>query len=106
MKVVEWLRVDAAFKLNMAFLGDKLTYEERLQRIEALVWMRDDIKSLIEENEYEPTIQKPADESGAAKPEKLVSGETGEWPGYANLNGGIASCGSGGHGEGGKCTLS
>lgn len=106
MKMLAWYRVDVAFKLRMAFLGEKLSYEERLQRMEELVWMRDEVKNLIEEKEYEPSVQESANESTTApEPEKLVRGETPERSGSQAHHGWINTSGSGGCCQSGKCTF-
>jgi hypothetical protein len=106
MKMCAWYRIDVAFKLRLASLGEKLTYEERLQRMEELMWMRDEIKNLIEEKEYEPAIQESANESAPApKPKELVSSEGIEWKGSEESSGGIKPCRSGGSCEGWQCKI-
>lgn len=104
MKVLQWYRIDCAFKLRLATLCTvNLSYEEKLQRLEELIWLRDEIKCLIEEGEYEQTIQKSADEDGAAK--KLECGQVVKWSAHSNPDDWVDTSGSRGCCEGGQCKI-
>jgi hypothetical protein len=85
-----------------------LSYEEKLQRLEELIWLRDEIKALIEEKEYEQTVFDATKTSEATTDSAKAQLECAEGSERKSSEASVCwsdEAGSGGCCEGRKCGI-